>query len=318
MGLERLMGNRQLKEALSRSLKQNRISHCYLICGPSGSGKRTLAKLLSAAMLCRGQDKPCGQCAGCRKALQGVHPDVITVDDPEKKTVSVELIRQARADVYIQPNEAERKIYIFPRAQDMLPPAQNALLKILEEPPGYGVFLLLADNPEKLLPTIRSRCRELKLTAVPEPELKAALQAEFPQAEPEALEMAMLRSGGFLGAARAVLEQGEAYAPQTQQFAAAYATGNALELAQILVGMEKWKRDQLTQVLQQWAELLEGALAYRAGSRAVHPLSAQIGRSRSGIALMEAVSALQMCMEYAHGNVSPAAVCGYLTWKLKE
>ena len=100
--------------------------------------------------------------------MDGSHPDFITVDDPEKKTVTVDLIRQARADVYIQPNESEYKIYMFPRAQDMGLPGQNALLKILEEPPKYGVFLLLTDNPDKLLPTVRSRCTELNMQALPE------------------------------------------------------------------------------------------------------------------------------------------------------
>ena len=82
-------------------------------------------------------------------AVDGRPSDINTVDDPEKKTVTVDLIRQARADVYIQPNESEYKIYLFPRAQDMGLSGQNALLKILEEPPKYGVFLLLTDNPDK-------------------------------------------------------------------------------------------------------------------------------------------------------------------------
>ena len=176
MGFESLLGNRQLKENLSASLKNNHISHFYLISGPEGSGKRTLAKLLSAAVLCKGQSRPCGHCGICRRVLEGNHPDVITVDDPEKRFVSVDLIRQARADIYIKPNESDHKIYLLPRAQDMLPPAQNALLKILEEPPKYGVFILLTDNPEKLLPTVRSRCTELALRAVPGDILRAALE----------------------------------------------------------------------------------------------------------------------------------------------
>ncbi len=318
MGFESLIGNRQLKDDLSRSLKQNRISHFYLISGPQGSGKRTLSRLLAGAILCRGSDKPCGKCPGCRKALEGTHPDVITVDDPTHRYVPVELIRQTRADVYIQPNEADRKIYIFPRAQDMLPPAQNALLKILEEPPKYGVFLLLTDNPEKLLPTIRSRCRELKLTAIPEAELKQTLTAHFPKADIRAVEAAILRSGGFLGPAQELLAEGAAYPPQTESFAAAFAARDALGLTQTLVPMEKWKRDQLIAVLQQWIELLEGALAHRAGGFAVHSLSSQIGTRRTGPELMEAIEALQKCVEYAQGNISPAAICGYLVWALRR
>ena len=110
MGFDALLGNDRLKQNLTRSLAKGHVSHFYLIAGPEGSGKHTLAKLLAAAILCQGEDKPCGRCTPCRKVMDGSHPDFITVDDPEKKTVTVDLIRQARADVYIQPNESEYKI----------------------------------------------------------------------------------------------------------------------------------------------------------------------------------------------------------------
>ena len=93
----------------------------------------------------------------CRKVLSKQHPDVITVDDTEHKNVAVDIIRQARSDVFIRPNEGRKKVYILPRGQDLGAPSQNALLKILEEPPDYAVFLLLTTSAEKLLPTIRSR-----------------------------------------------------------------------------------------------------------------------------------------------------------------
>ena len=183
MGFDSLLGNEQLRENLNSSIRRGRFSHFYLICGPEGAGKHTLAGLLASAAVCTGEKKPCGSCSGCRKAAAGMHPDVITVDDPEKKTVSVELIRKAKADIYIRPNEAERKVYVIPRAQDMGPAAQNALLKVLEEPPAYGVFLLLTDNPEKLLPTVRSRCTELRLRALPEAQLMGILQKQYPDAQ---------------------------------------------------------------------------------------------------------------------------------------
>ena len=204
MAFDSLLGNERLKENLSRSISRGRISHFYLISGPEGSGKHTLALLLGAAILCQGQSRPCGSCPACRKALGAGHPDLITIDDPEKKTVPVDLIRQARADIYILPNEADHKVYLFPRAQDMGIPGQNALLKVLEEPPSYGLFLLLTDNPEKLLPTIRSRCVELKLTALPENVLRSALTGEFPKADEAAITGAIHRSGGFFGQAKAI------------------------------------------------------------------------------------------------------------------
>ena len=130
MGFETLLGNERLKDNLTGSLRRGHISHFYLISGPAGSGRHTLAKLLAAAILCREPDAPCLHCRVCRKVLDGNHPDFITVDDPEKKTVPVDLIRQARADIFVRPNESDHKIYLFPRAQDMGLPGQNALLKV--------------------------------------------------------------------------------------------------------------------------------------------------------------------------------------------
>lgn len=124
MGFEGLLGNDQLKDNLISSLSRGHISHFYLISGPEGSGKRTLARLLSAAILCRGQDRPCLHCIACRKVMDGNHPDLITVDDPEKKTVTVKLVREAREDMFIRPNEADHKIYLIPRAQEMRMEAQ--------------------------------------------------------------------------------------------------------------------------------------------------------------------------------------------------
>ncbi len=317
MSFETLLGNERLKENLIQSLRKGRASHFYVISGPEGSGKRTLARLLAAALLCQGSPKPCLECTPCRKVLAGTHPDFIIADDPEKKTVPVALIRQMREDMFVLPNEGDKKIYLFPRAQDMGLPGQNALLKILEEPPSYGVFLLLTDNPEKLLPTVRSRCVELKLQPLPEGVLKKALQKEFPEAAPETLQAAIARSGGFLGQAKALLSGEDAVPQQTQDFAAAFAGRNALLLTQTLAPMEKWKRDALIPVLHQWTEILEGALACRAGMQALSPLSEKIAAARSGQELVKAITYLQKASQYAQANVSCAAVCGYLVWALR-
>ena len=128
------LGNDAVKARLSGAFASGRVAHSYLLCGPAGSGKHTLTRILSAAMQCEGRSGkiPCGICSGCRKALEGVHPDIITVDDPDHKAMTVDPIRAARSDMFIRPNEGKRKIYIIPRGQDMNESAQNALLKILE------------------------------------------------------------------------------------------------------------------------------------------------------------------------------------------
>ena len=316
MGFETLLGNERLKENLRSSIGRGRISHFYLISGPVGSGKHTLARLLAAAILCRSPEKPCGTCPACRKVLGAGHPDFITIDDPEKKTVPVDLVRQARSDMYIRPNEADHKIYLFPRGHDMAEPSQNALLKILEEPPAYGVFILLTENPEKLLPTVRSRCTELALTALPEGLLRQVLQRQFPEADSDALHAAITRSGGFLGQALKLMEEGDQLPAQTTAFLSAYAARDSYGLLQVLVPMEKLARDQLIPLLSQWRELLEGALVYRSGMGAT-PMAKEISSSRSGQELMLAIRHLEKTIEYAQGNVSPAAICGYLSWNLR-
>ena len=313
-----LLGNQRIKDNLSGAIAKGRISHFYLICGPEGSGKHTLANLLAAAILCQGSNKPCLSCHPCRKVMNGLHPDFITIDDPEKKTVPVELIRQARADIYIQPSEASHKIYLFPRAHDMGVPGQNALLKVLEEPPKYGVFILLTENPESLLPTVRSRCTQLQLLPLSQTLLQAELQRRFPDAQDDTLRYAVDRSGGWLGQAMELLQSSCALPPQTELFLEGFASRDTYGLLQALLPMEKLKRDQLIPLLFQWKELLEQALACRSGMPAPSAQISRIAAQRSSRDLMNAVRELHTCIEYAQGNISPGAICGYLVWALRR
>ena len=315
MSFDGLLGNVQLKENLCRSLQSGHISHFYLISGPEGSGRHTLAKLLAAAILCRSADKPCLSCNPCRKVMEGNHPDFITVEDPEHKTVPVRIIREMREDVFIRPNESDYKIYFLP--QELGIEGQNALLKILEEPPTYGVFLLLTDNPERLLPTVRSRCTQLQLRPLDEKTLRAALRKEFPSAAEEDMAAAMFASGGFLGQAKNLLSGGHELPPQTRDFAAAFAGKDTLALAKLMASMEKMKRDQLVDILREWVQLLESGLAYRSGMPALGAAARDIGTRRNPRELMAAIEALQKAIEYAQGNISPAAICGWLSWELR-
>ena len=315
MSFASLLGNDQLKENLQKSIHNGHISHFYLISGPEGSGKHTLATLLASAILCQGHNKPCLSCTPCRKVWERNHPDFITVEDPEHKTVAVKIVRAFREDVFIRPNESDYKIYLLP--QELGIEGQNALLKILEEPPHYGVFILLTDNPERLLPTVRSRCTELALRPLSDTVLRSALEKKFPNASAEDIAGAILRSGGFLGQAQALLQEGAALPPQTESFVKAFTTGNGLELVQTLAPMEKMKRDQLIPLLSQWLSLLESALACRSGAAAVSEAVRDMASRRNPQDLMRAIGNLQKAIEYAQGNISPAAICGWLSWELR-
>ncbi len=315
MGFDSLLGNQRLKENVSAALHRGRISHFYLISGPEGSGKRTLARLLSAAILCRGEHRPCFSCPACRKVMGNNHPDLITVEDPEHKNVAVKIVRQIREDMFILPNEADKKIYIF--SQELGIEGQNALLKILEEPPGYGVFMLLTDNPEKLLPTVRSRATELRMESLPGALLQEKLRKDFPDADDQTLTAAISRSGGYLGQAIRLLQDGTAVSTQTSAFVESFIRKDALGLINTLVPMQKWKRDQLQQELEQWTQVLQQALACRSGAKALLPMARELGAQRSSVEILTALRNLQKAIEYTQGNVSPAAVCGWLEWALR-
>ena len=155
-----------------------RIPHACLICAPSGEAALNKAKELAARAVCSGEgpSKPCGVCRDCRKVAAGIHPDVITlsraVDDKgrQKQNITVDQIRVLSADAIVLPNEAKRKVYIIDEAETMNPAAQNAALKLLEEPPAAVVFLLCTVRPMQLLETVRSRCALVKLQGAEDPE----------------------------------------------------------------------------------------------------------------------------------------------------
>ena len=146
------------------------IGHAYIISSPSREEALSTAwEIASAAVCLAGHDVPCGNCRGCRKAAAGIHPDIITVrrqtdkNGKLRRDLSVAQIRDLSADVAVLPNEAERKAYIIEEAELMNLNAQNAALKLLEEPPPTVVFLLCTQNPDLLLETVRSRCALLSL-----------------------------------------------------------------------------------------------------------------------------------------------------------
>jgi DNA polymerase-3 subunit delta' len=159
---------------------ERHLAHAYILSGPPGSGKHALAQRLAAAYVCSGSgERPCGSCSGCRKVKGGIHPDVIRLAPPEgKRSILVDQVRALRGEAYIRPNEAQRKVFVIEDAQAMNESAQNALLKVLEDGPAYLAFLLLTEDAQQLLPTIRSRCETLSLVAAEE---ETALDEEMIQ-----------------------------------------------------------------------------------------------------------------------------------------
>lgn len=158
--------NPALLAQLTALAESGRIPHAMVLDGGTDAERRALARELAKAVLCTGAgEKPCGTCPACRKAAEDVHPDIQTVEpDNGRKTLSVDVIRRMREDAFVLPNESDHKVYIIPQADTMQDYAQNALLKILEEPPRYCTFILCCGSRSRLLPTVLSRTASFSLS----------------------------------------------------------------------------------------------------------------------------------------------------------
>ena len=172
-----VVGHKDILKYISSAVENNRVSHAYILNGERGSGKRMLANLFAMTLLCEsGENEPCGKCHSCKQAESGNHPDIIRVTHEKPNSISVDDIRtQVNNTVDIKPYQGPYKVYIIPQADMMTPQAQNAILKTIEEPPSYAVFLLLTENAETLLPTINSRCVMLKLRNIKDTLIKKYL-----------------------------------------------------------------------------------------------------------------------------------------------
>lgn len=161
------VGNERVINQLGCLIDTERFPHALVIEGEKGLGKLTLARLLAAALVCRADDKPCMQCAQCRKATQGIHPDIFEhCAQGGSNSFHVNVVRGIIKDVYIKPNEADHKVYVLGNADCMNISSQNALLKVLEEPPEYAVFILTVKSKGALLETVLSRCVTVGLEGV--------------------------------------------------------------------------------------------------------------------------------------------------------
>ena len=176
---DKLSNQKRAAAVLQRAILADRVSHAWLLTGPSPSDLQALALAFAATLQCteRSPDTAdaCMMCRSCRQAIDSNHPDIRIWTHEKPKTFSVDEVRDLVADVSIRPFSSERKIYIVPDAHLMRAEAQNALLKTLEEPPEYIVILLLAPSADAMLETIRSRCQMVELAAKPEeydPELR--------------------------------------------------------------------------------------------------------------------------------------------------
>ena len=232
MYFEKIRGQRFAKKYLSNSIKSNMISHAYMFEGPSGVGKNTMARELAATLL----------------EMENLFnsPDYIEIT-PDGNSIKIAQIRKLQSDILVKPYKSY-KIYVIDEAQKMTVEAQNALLKTLEEPPKYAIIILITDNKESLLDTIKSRCEIIKFTPIPLVEV-----ADYLTQTGVDKNRASLLANFSRGSMQKAIELSESedfhiMRDEVQKYVETFLTGSMLDIMDIQSSIEKYK-DNITNVL---------------------------------------------------------------------
>ena len=239
--------NKRAQETLAAFVNGGRFPHALLLEGPEGSGRRTFAREIAAALFCRGEHKPCGSCNQCRKVLEQNHPDVEYYGgDGSRRSFHIDTIRQLRQNAWLLPGEAPCRVCVLCGAENMTDQAQNALLKILEEPPEHTVFILTAENRAMLLPTILSRVQTIRLEPLTPAEILPVLRERCPDQPGEKLEWAA-ETADTIGQALALLadESLQKHAQLAQRMLELLCNGSEYDLLTAVEPVSRKREDLL-------------------------------------------------------------------------
>ena len=238
-GFNDIYGQDAIKEYMGNVLETRQVSHAYIIAGEKDSGKEFIARIFARALQCeKGGVEPCGECHSCRQALSGNHPDIIRAMHEKPGSIGVEDIRsQVNNDIVIKPYYGPYKIYLINEGEKMTVQAQNALLKTLEEPPAYGVILILTANVGAMLPTIQSRCVTLEMKPERDDIVRRYLMEELEVPDYKA-NVCVAFAGGNLGRAK-LLASSEEFDRVKEEAVTLLKYIHELESAEIVAAIKK-------------------------------------------------------------------------------
>lgn len=244
-GFGEILGHDQIKEHFRRAVGTGKVSHAYILSGESGMGKKSLAEAFALTLLCQsGKSEPCMNCHSCKQVLSNNHPDLVYVTHEKPSSIGVDDIREQINDtIWIRPYSGRYKIYIVDDAEKMTVQAQNALLKTIEEPPSYGLILLLTTNQEIFLPTILSRCVQMKLKPLQDSAIKNYLKENL-NIEEENADIYTAFARGNLGKGISIASS-ENFQAMYQEMLHLMKNIHLMDISEILDFIRKMKDDKL-------------------------------------------------------------------------
>ena len=263
MNFEGFYGNERAKEYLSSAFARHSFPHALLITGEAGIGKRTLSDIIAKALVCECENAPCGKCEACRKASARTHPDIIRISNADKP-IPVDEVRALKLDALLRPNDADKKVYIIDHAEAMSHLSQDALLKILEEPPHFTTFILLCYNLSDLLPTIVSRSAHITLAPLSDTDMLRIITEKLPGLSPEEQNKLIETSGGICSFL--IKEKNPEHTDFAVNIANSLVAGDELGIYRAVSALEKENRETLTSVLDELIVIIRDACVISSGA----------------------------------------------------